>query len=384
MNVHRDPSMTLPRTTHTRRQFLRRTALPALVLSGSGLLAACGAQAPAPAPAKDAAPAKPAEAAKPAADSKPAAPAAPPPTAKPSTAQSSSAAPTVAPTTAPAAGAKPAAPGIAAKPGGELTYALSGKFDGLDPTITTATICGRISCHLFDQLIREPTPGVFVPGLAEKWEVNATADEYTFFLRKDVKFHDGTPFNAEAVKYTFDRIVNPDMKSQLAFSLIGPYDGTTVVDPYTAKVKFKSPYAPFLDSVAQPFLSIISPAAGEKFGKDFAMNPVGTGPYKFESYQIDNAVRIVKNPDYNWASSMFQHQGPPYIDAISWRLIGDPATRVAALKSGEVQFIDDLPVSNYQEIKSSSGFEVIEGTMAGSGYSMMLNRSEEHTSELQS
>jgi len=370
MNVQHDPSVILPRTAHSRRQFLRRTALTALVLSGSGLLAACGAQAPAPAPAKDAAPAKPAEAAKPAAAAP--TPAPPPPTAKPSTAQSSSAA-APAPTAAPAAAAKPAAPGIAAKPGGELNYALAGKFDGLDPNVTTATICGRISCHIFDQLLREPTPGVFVPGLAEKWEVNPTADEYTFHLRKDVKFHDGTPFNAEAVKYTFDRIVNPDLKSQLAFSLIGPYDSTTVVDAYTAKVKFKSPYAPFLDSVAQPFLSIISPTAGEKFGKDFAMNPTGTGPFKFESYQIDNVVRIVKNPDYNWAPSMFKHQGPPFIDAINWRIIADPATRVAALKSGEVQFIDDLPVSDYQSVKSGSGFEIIEGTMAGSGYSMMMN-----------
>jgi peptide/nickel transport system substrate-binding protein len=360
MNVQHDPSTTLLRTTHTRRQFLRRTALSALVLSGSGLLAACGAQAPAPAPAKDAAPAAAAPT-----------PAAKPPTAQPSTSQSSAAAP--APTAAPAAAAKPAAPAVAAKPGGELNYALAGKFDGIDPNVTTATIAGRISAHIFDQLVREPTPGTFVPGLAEKWEVNPTADEYTFYLRKDVKFHDGTPFNGEAVKYTFDRIVNPDLKSQLAFSLIGPYDSTTVVDSHTVKVKFKSPYAPFLDSAAQPFLSIVSPTAAEKFGKDTAMNPTGTGPFKFESYQIDNVVRIVKNPDYNWAPSMFKHQGPPYIDAINWRIIADPATRVAALKSGEVQFIDDLPVSNYQEIKTSSGFEVIEGTMAGSGYSFMLN-----------
>ena len=84
------------------------------------------------------------------------------------------------------------------------------------------------------------------------------------------------------------------MKSQLAFSLIGPYDSTTVVDPFTVKGKFKSSYAPFLDSAAQPFLSIMSPTATEKFGKDIAVNPTGTGPYKFESYQIDNVVRMVR------------------------------------------------------------------------------------------
>ncbi len=353
MNVQDDAFVSSRRTVRTRRQFLRMTALTTLILSGSSLLAACAPSAPAP--AKPAAPATPAPAA-PAAVAKP-------PTAQPAVAQSSSAQPT----------AGPAAAGLAAKPGGEFVYALAGKFDGLDPNVTTNTIVGRMSFHLFDQLVREPAPGRFVPGLAERWDVNATADEYTFYLRKDVKFHDGTPFNAEAVKYTFDRIVNPDLKSQLAFSLIGPYESTTVIDPYTAKVKFKSPYAPFLDSVSQPFLSIISPTAAEKFGKDTAMNPVGTGPFKFESYQIDNVVRIVKNPDYNWGPSFFKHQGAPFINAINWRIINDPATRVAALKSGEVQFIEDLPLQNYQELKSNNAFQVIEGVQAGSGYSYMLN-----------
>src|SRR5215210_4540843 len=195
MNVQHDPSPHSLRTTLTRRQFLRKTALTALVVSGSGALAACGPSAPAP--AKTTAP-----------TTGPAA--APTVAAQPATAQPAAPKPAVA-TSAPA----PAAASLAAKPGGELFYALAGKFDGLDPNVTTNTIVGRMSFHLFDQLVREPTPGTFVPGLAEKWDVNATADEYTFSLRKDVMFHDGTPFNAEAVKYIFDRIVNPDLKSQL-------------------------------------------------------------------------------------------------------------------------------------------------------------------------
>ena len=371
MNALNTPSQQSRQTVQTRRQFLRRAALGAMLLSGAGLLAACGGPPPSQqAAAKATAPAGGPTSA-PAAANAPAATATPPaqpPTAQPSTAQSSSGAPAA----KPAATTAPTTP-LAAKSGGELTYALAGKFDGLDPSVTTSTICGRMSVHLFDQLVREPSPGSFVPGLAEKWDVSPAADEYTFYLRKDVKFHDGTPFNAEAVKYTFDRIVNPDMKSQLAFSLIGPYDSTTVVDPFTVKVKFKSSYAPFLDSAAQPFLSIMSPTATEKFGKDIAVNPTGTGPYKFESYQIDNVVRMVKNPDYKWGPSFFKHQGAPFIDAINFRVIADPATRVAALKSGEVQFIEDLPVANYQEMQSSSNYQIVEGTQAGSGYSMMLN-----------
>ena len=354
------------RSTHSRRQFLRRTALTALALSGSGLLAACAPTAPA---SPTAAPAKPAEAAKPAAAAAPASPAAAaqaPATLVPSKPQSSSAAPSPAP--AAAAGGAPVG-----KAGGELTYALATRFDTLDPNVSTFSVVGRMAFHMFDQLVREPSPGKFVPGLAEKWEVNAAADEYTFFLRKDVKFHDGTPFNAEAVKFTFDRIVNPDLKSQAAFSAIGPYDSSTVVDPYTVKVKFKSGYAPFLDSVSHPFLSIVSPTAVQKFGKDFGVNPVGTGPFKFESYKADSEIRMVKNPDYAWASPIYLHTGAPYLDKLTWRIINDPATRVAALKAGEVQVIEDLPLQNYAEFQGNSAFQVIEGVMAGSGYSMMIN-----------
>ena len=201
--------------------------------------------------------------------------------------------------------------------GGELVFAAAVRIDSLDPQTVSFLFTRQILNNIFDPLVRQkPGDPKIYPGLATAWKVSDDKLSYTFTLRRDVKFHDGTPFNAAAVCFTFDRIVNPDMKSQLAFSLIGPYDSTTVVDAYTAKVKFKSPYAPFLDSVSQPFLSIISPTAGEKFGKDFGMNPTGTGPFKFESYQIDNVVRIVKNPEYNWAPSMFKHQGAPFINAM--------------------------------------------------------------------
>jgi len=125
----------------------------------------------------------------------------------------------------------PPSPG--AKAGGEITYALTNKFDTLDPNVTTATDVGRVTRHLFDPLVWQPKPSEFIPGLAAKWEISPTSDQYTFHLRTDVTFHDGTPFNADAVRLTLDRIVNPDLKSQTAFSLIGPYDSSAVLDPST-------------------------------------------------------------------------------------------------------------------------------------------------------
>jgi len=364
---------------------LRRTALTALALSGAGLLAACGGPPPSQqqaAPPTTAPTSPPAAAGSPAAAAASPAAAAAPSTLQPSVPQSSGS-PVASPVAgaSPAAGASPVAAAGAApagappvgKPGGELIYALATRFDSLDVNVTTFSVVGRMGFHLFDQLVREPSAGKFVPSLAERWDVNPTADEYTFYLRKDVKFHDGTPFNAEAVKYTFDRIVNPDMKSQVALSLIGPYDSSTVVDPYTVKVKFKTGYAPFLDSVAQPFLSIVSPTAAEKYGKDFGTNPVGTGPFKFDSYKTDSEVKLVKNPDYTWAPAIYRHTGGPYLNAITWRIINDPATRVAALKAGEVHVIEDLPLQNYAEFQGNSAFQIVEGVMAGSGYSAMIN-----------
>jgi len=295
--------------------------------------------------------------------------------------------PTVTPTPSRDAGATPQAasssgaasvsasssPSPGAKAGGELTYALTNKFDTLDPNVTTATDVGRVTRHLFDSLVWQPKPSEFIPGLAAKWEISPTADQYTFHLRTDVTFHDGTPFNADAVKLTLDRIVNPDLKSQTAFSLIGPYDGSTVTDPSTVVVKFKSPYAPFLDSLAQPYLAPVSPTAVQKYGKDFGNNPVGTGPFKFDSYKTDSVLRMVRNSDYKWAPAMFGHQGPSYLDAISWRIIPEPATRLAALKSGEVSFIQDVPPQDYDNLKNTNTLQILQGVMSGSGWSMMIN-----------
>ena len=114
-------------------------------------------------------------------------------------------------------------------------------------------------------------------------------------------FHDGTPFNAEAVKFTFDRIMDPETKSQTAISLMGPYESSEVVDDSTVKIKFKEAYAPFLNSLSLPYLSPQSPTAVKAAGKDYGITTlVGTGPYMFKSYTPDQELVLVKNPDYKW------------------------------------------------------------------------------------
>ncbi len=120
--------------------------------------------------------------------------------------------------------------------------------------------------HMTDPLVWQSEPGVYVPGLATEWEVNEDATEYRFKLREDVTFHDGTPFNAEAVKFTFDRIVDPETQAQSAFSNIGPYKETEVVNDYEVIVRFNSGYAPFLDNLSGTTLVPVSPTAQQAVG----------------------------------------------------------------------------------------------------------------------
>lgn len=261
----------------------------------------------------------------------------------------------------------------ASQSGGELVYALTNPPDTLDPSVTTFTDVLRMANHLFDPILRQPTAGEFVPSLAEAWEVNDDATEYTFIFQTDVMFHDETPFDAEAVKFTFDRIIDPETRSQSAFSLIGPYESSEATDESTLVVRFHTPYAPFFDSVAQPALSPLSPTAVGELGLDFGNNPVGTGPFVFDSYQTGSQIRMVRNDNYTWGSPMFSNQGPAHLDSMVWRIIPEPATRVAALQTGEVHFIQDVPTQDFESVQGDSSLGVLEGVMSGSGESMMIN-----------
>ena len=148
--------------------------------------------------------------------------------------------------------------------GDTIVVGLPAGFDRLDPNVTTFSRVGNMTLHMTDPLVWQSEPGVYVPGLATEWEVNEDATEYRFKLRDDVTFHDGTPFNAEAVKFTFDRIVDPETQSQSAFSNIGPYKETEIVNDYEVIVRFNTGYAPFLDNLSGTTLVPVSPTAQQR------------------------------------------------------------------------------------------------------------------------
>jgi len=223
--------------------------------------------------------------------------------------------------------------------GGEIIVGLNYEMDNLDPAVTPYAVSHWVMMNIFDTLIWRGTDGTFYPGLAESWEINEDGTVYTFKLKTGVTFHDGTPFNADAVKFAFDHIVDPETRSGFASSLLGPYDHTEVIDDSTAAVHFSAPYAPFLDSASQAFLAIPSPTAVQADREAFLRNPVGTGFMKFVEWVQNDHISLERNDDYNWASPVFAHTGPAYLDKITFRFYIDSATRLAALEAGDANLI---------------------------------------------
>jgi len=240
--------------------------------------------------------------------------------------------------------------------GGKLVYGLTLAPSGIDPHVDASSELGIPLTSVYDTLVYQDLDGRFVPGLAERWEVSDDGLVYTFYLRQDVKFHDGTPFNAEAVKFNLDRIADPDTKSRKARGMLGPYDHTEVVDDHTVKIHFTEPHAPFLDSASQVYLGMASPAAVRDRGVDYQLHQVGTGPFMFKEYMPKDHLTLVRNPDYAWAPEVYEHSGPAYLDEIEFRFYQDPAIRALALESGEADVMGEMPPKDAQRLEGDEAF----------------------------
>ena len=228
----------------------------------------------------------------------------------------------------------------------------------LDPHAVTAVNDFRILVNVYDGLVRFADGSLEVePSLAESWEISGDGLTYTFKLREGVTFHDGTPFNAEAVKFNFERMLDEEHP----FHDTGPFplafffsavEEVTAVDDTTVEFKLNEPFAPFLSNLAYPTGLIVSPAAVEASGKDYGRNPVGTGAYKFEEWQGNQRVVVTRNEDY-W-------DGAPAPEAIVFRPITDANTRVAEMLSGGLDIMVEVPPDSVAQFRDAPDFKVHE------------------------
>jgi peptide/nickel transport system substrate-binding protein len=259
--------------------------------------------------------------------------------------------------------------------GGTLTVDLDEQvLPDLDPSYTPQAAAYRVIRGVFDSLVYEGANGQFTPWLATKWTVNSNATSYTFTLRKGVKFSDGTPLTATAVKYTFDRIESPAEGSLFAISLLGPYQDSVVNSTYSVTVNFKTPYPAFLEAASQAFLGIVDPTAAQHEGTaGFGARPVGSGPFRIISNVPDQSITEVRNPDYDWGPAGLTHQGPACVDKIVFSEVPQESTRVGQLTRGQVDAAETILPPDYQTVSTDKSLNLYVVPGAGAGYQYFVN-----------
>ena len=268
-----------------------------------------------------------------------------------------------------------------AKKGGHLKYAHLQKAKSLDANVWTATNAAHIMRQIYDPLVWQPKAGKFEPGLATKWEINKNGTEFTFWLRNDVNFHDGTKFNAKAVKAMFDRIADPVTRS-LQLSRLGPYKKTEILGDYKVKIYFKQPWHIFMSNISEVALAPASPTAIKKLGDKYPLFPNGTGPFKVKEWPDDTTVVLERNENYNWAPSFLNHSGPAYLETITYRFIEEKSTRLIAFENNEFDIMDGLPSEDYQRIKDDKNFRLNFFVVPGLPQVMNINVTSGPTKEL--
>ena len=203
---------------------------------------------------------------------------------------------------------------------------------------------------VFSGLLRFGPDLSFQPDLATKWEVASDNVTWTFNLRDGVTFHDGTPFNADAVVSYFTRMLDKTYNLS-AYTLWEPIAKVEKVDDRTVKLTTKRPYGALLNTMAHGSALIPSPAAVTKYGKDIGLHPVGTGPYQLDTFNPGSKLVVKAFPQY--------HGDKPVYDSITYTYVGDPAGRVAALQGGQANIIDAVPVEQAKQLAGKSGVSLV-------------------------
>jgi peptide/nickel transport system substrate-binding protein len=241
---------------------------------------------------------------------------------------------------------------VAAQPAGTLVVGVVAEPVNLDPAQVTDFNSNRVGRRIVEPLVTfaEETTKI-VPGLAESWTISTDGLQYTFKLRKGVKFHDGTPFNAAAVKFSIERQINPEHpaaklgKYPFANYFFGNVKSIDVVDDATVRFVLKEPRASFLVVMAAAAASVVSPTAMMKAGVDFASAPVGTGPFRYGSWTRGQQVVLEKFPDY-W-------RGAVRIDRVVYRPIVEDQARLTELLTGTLDLIVGVPPDFVAQLEGS-------------------------------
>ncbi|WP_455814469.1 glutathione ABC transporter substrate-binding protein GsiB [Pseudomonas graminis] len=241
-----------------------------------------------------------------------------------------------------------ALPAWAAK---DVTIAVASNFTTLDPYDANDTLSQAVAKSFYQGLFGFDKEMKLENVLADSYQASPDGLSYTIKLKTGVKFQDGTPFNAEAVKANLDRASNPDNHLK-RYNLFKTVASTEVVDDSTVKITLKQPFSAFINTLASPVAAMISPDALKKYGKDIGFHPVGTGPYEFVTWNQTDFVKVKKFAGY-WKA------GYPKLDSITWRPVVDNNTRSAMLQTGEANFAFPIPFEQAKLLEKNSKLDLV-------------------------
>lgn len=218
---------------------------------------------------------------------------------------------------------------------GTIIVARGVDADILDVHFATTTQSGQVVGLIFDNLVTLDAENKIYPGLAESWEISEDGLTHTFKIRDGIKCHDGSTFDAEAVKWNLDRITNPKHPSPNVSSW-GPISDYRVEGDKVI-INYSKPYGPLLTLIGSMNLELMCPSCveGESFTK-----PIGTGPWKFVEWVRNDHVKLERNPNYRNFHPLVANPGPPYEKYLVIRVIPEAVARMAALRTGEVHFAE--------------------------------------------
>ena len=243
------------------------------------------------------------------------------------------------------------------KQGGTLVAAFSADPGGFDPARGPSGMSHIAIEQVFSTLLLLDENAKPYGGLAHEWSSSEDGLTWTFKLREGLKFHNGEALTAEDVVFSFDRIRKPD-SGYAYLSQVETIEKVTAVDDLTVEFKLSRPTGPFEIYMAFPGSSIVPKDLVES-GWDLNAKPVGSGPFKFVSYEPRSVIKFERNPDYH-------EKGKPYFDAMEYRIISDPTALSNGMKSGEIHFSNEVPPKDWKAITGQAG--MVDAALEGSRY----------------
>ena len=257
--------------------------------------------------------------------------------------------------------------------GGTFIFGRGGDSVGLDPALEEDGESFKVCDNIYDTLVQYRDGRTDLePGLAEKWESSEDGLTWTFYLRRGVKFHDGTPFNADAVLFSLNRQhdkthpfhnVSGSYVYWVATGLAEIVDKISAIDDFTIQITLKTAYAPFIYTIAITPFAIVSPTAVKKWGDAYFNNPVGTGPFKFSRWDKNDKIVLVANDDY-WG-------GRPNLDRVVFRSIPENAVRLIELQQGGLHAMEFPNPDDLQQIERDDTLQLLTQSGMNIGYLAM-------------